>query len=760
MKRGNFLFIVVLLILAAVTTAQETVWFDYVIKPAVTEKEPLKRTRKIHPGVEHFSEFQPDAPRLINVLTIDLDNPRVRIEPEKGGDRAIFKGEKTSEMATRESRSGHIVIAGINADFWRGKYIPVGPFVDEGMIYKTHDVQRPRAVFLIDDKGTPHIGLADIYTTLIVDEKTTYPIDAINVGAEGDEVPTHLKDLFLYTEVFGESTKTAAEGRTEVVLRRITEDFIPNNPCDVEVTEILKDSGNTSLKPGEMVLSGTGESKDFLEKNLSKGLRVKIITRVPATDRPVVLMVGGLPLLLQGGEINIDNRREKIRDAFVTDRHPRTSLGISKDKKTLFLVVVDGRQPGLSIGTDLNWLAQYFKDLGAYEAMNLDGGGSSTMWVRGEIVNSPSDRTGERTVTNSLLVVSKTTQGRAQYLDIYPDSIHAAAEGSVPLKIIATDKNRNPIEITKGDLDITIPENIGRMAANDTFSASSQDAKGKIKASLKSCPCASCYVPVTIGQVASLKATPFPLLLRSGESVNIEITALDDDGTELAFEPADLKMSLPEIIKQKEVLCEFEGVKKGKGEIIISLGESKVSVPVYVDTFREISLFDFDNLPSPPAGEAEILSGLRFDKDKTSLSLEKTDKKQGEAAGRLDYAMEGGGLTAIYIPLNVEIAEEPHEITVWVKGDGKKGWLRAELQDSDGELFLMDFTNGAAGVYWEGWQQITVRGSDIIPKWTNPDARMDFPLTFSKLYVAQSREQYKGEGTLLFDALTAVYPPE
>jgi hypothetical protein len=76
--------------------------------------------------------------------------------------------------------------------------------------------------------------------------------------------------------------------------------------------------------------------------------------------------------------------------------HPRTAVGYSKNGKTLFIVVVDGRQPFYSQGITLAELAALMIDLGAHDAMNLDGGGSSTLVIRGEdgkthILNSPID---------------------------------------------------------------------------------------------------------------------------------------------------------------------------------------------------------------------------------------------------------------------------------------------------------------------------------------------------------------------------------
>jgi len=124
--------------------------------------------------------------------------------------------------------------------------------------------------------------------------------------------------------------------------------------------------------------------------------------------------IGGGPRILRDGKVSVENVEERLGASFSTDRHPRTAIGYSQDGRSLFLVVVDGRQPGYSVGMNLEELAHFMRTRlsrftesreNAYQALNLDGGGSTTMVVRQQIVNSPSDQTGERPVANALLVV-------------------------------------------------------------------------------------------------------------------------------------------------------------------------------------------------------------------------------------------------------------------------------------------------------------------------------------------------------------------
>jgi hypothetical protein len=111
--------------------------------------------------------------------------------------------------------------------------------------------------------------------------------------------------------------------------------------------------------------------------------------------------IGGFPLLLQGGQ-RVGDLEVAERPAFAAARHPRTALGLDSRQNLLWVAVVDGRQPGYSEGMTLPELAGLLEALGADEALNLDGGGSSVMVLRGVAVSRPSDATGERPVVNGL----------------------------------------------------------------------------------------------------------------------------------------------------------------------------------------------------------------------------------------------------------------------------------------------------------------------------------------------------------------------
>ena len=116
--------------------------------------------------------------------------------------------------------------------------------------------------------------------------------------------------------------------------------------------------------------------------------------------------IGGAGLLLLDGRELTDWTAERIAAGFETTRHPRTLIGTDADG-AIWLVTVDGRNPSLSLGMSFTELQRLSRRLGLRSVLNLDGGGSTTMWVAGRVVNHPSDPEGARKVSEAILVLPR-----------------------------------------------------------------------------------------------------------------------------------------------------------------------------------------------------------------------------------------------------------------------------------------------------------------------------------------------------------------
>ena len=152
-----------------------------------------------------------------------------------------------------------------------------------------------------------------------------------------------------------------------------------------------------TIPEGGYVISG---AKSVLGK-LQVGDRVKVdVNTVPEWEGVSHIISGG-PYLLKDGNVFIDVKEEKL--PAITGRNPRTAIGYTADNN-LVMVIVDGREKA-SVGMTLRELAAFMKSIGCYEAINLDGGGSSVLYIDGQIMNYPAQK-GGIALSNALTVSS------------------------------------------------------------------------------------------------------------------------------------------------------------------------------------------------------------------------------------------------------------------------------------------------------------------------------------------------------------------
>ena len=208
------------------------------------------------------------------------------------------------------------------------------------------------------------------------------------------------RSLVVYTPEFHRTTLTAPDG-IEVIVRRN------------RIIRIRDGEGSSTIPADGCVMSATGRNRDWVLSNLRIHALVHLeMTLIPDEAEKASLwkrasfIVGGGPQLIKDGKAAITAEAEKIAASFVTDRHPRTAIARLRNRR-LLIATVDGRQPGVSVGMSLTELASLLLEFDALEAINLDGGGSTTMVVSGKLVNKPSDQTGERPVSDAILILPR-----------------------------------------------------------------------------------------------------------------------------------------------------------------------------------------------------------------------------------------------------------------------------------------------------------------------------------------------------------------
>ncbi|MDT7546695.1 MAG: hypothetical protein QOE99_2805 [Actinomycetota bacterium] len=367
----------------------------------------LRRTPGLAPGVTHRVVHDGAGPFTENIATIDLS---AASSPD-----AVLAGNRLRGLAATSTigRQAGAVLA-INGDYFLSSGRPVHAFAQDGRLVQTPQLTG-RALGL-DASGTKvTMGFPDSRATLTTQSDTSTVTTAIprwNSGpATGDSVAA-------FTAA-GADLETPPNSDCYAGLAATGSPLVhPDGGVDIPmaVTGAPRCGGDAPVVPTTgVVLDGSryNPSGTFLE-SLQAGQAAQLTQSLGFPGAVDVL--GGTPVLLLNGVQQVQDFY--CSDAFC-DRQPRTAVGVTADGKML-LVVVDGRQPGYSVGMTLQELADLMQSLGAQNAINLDGGGSSTMWVNGVVANRPSDGA-QRGVGSALVVLPGSDPGQAD-LTVAPPS--------------------------------------------------------------------------------------------------------------------------------------------------------------------------------------------------------------------------------------------------------------------------------------------------------------------------------------------------
>lgn len=331
----------------------------------------------------------PDKPWSIHVFRVDLCHTELEFHTTCGKSNQ-FGMSTVPEQLRQFPKDLGLPIAAVNGDFYdKSRRYPGRP--RDLQIRDGELISSPSEhwAFYIDTQGKPQMAHVESRLRAIWSSGVSLPF-ALNIERENDQA-------VLYTQALGPSTQTRDGLELVLEAANTNSPWLPlaiGVALDARVREVRR-SGNTPLLPGQMVLS-LGPSLAAQIPTVKAGDTFQICTETVPSLKGVKTAIGGGPSLVRSGQIT--------QWTGFQPRHPRTAVGWNKTN--LFLVEVDGRQRRLSVGMTFPELAAYMAQLGCENALNLDGGGSSTMWVNGVVINSPSEGQ-ERPAPNALVVVNK-----------------------------------------------------------------------------------------------------------------------------------------------------------------------------------------------------------------------------------------------------------------------------------------------------------------------------------------------------------------
>lgn len=672
-------------------------------------------TTPIGPGIKlsNFERF--DARGWLNgeVMTIELGNDSISTD-------LLFPGSISSAKPLSDMAKDAGAIAGVNGDFFdiNNTKAPLGTVISEGEIVKGPQGSHTLTAS-IDENGLGYIS------TILLDGKVKLPNKEIKLDAL-NQYGISKDGIGLYTSIWGSAERSQAGSPVYEVM-----------VVDGKVTSVTEGAGSGEIPENAFVLVGREKGAEAL-KTLSVGDEVNV-EYAPKSDIDVTFAVGGNIKLVESGEI--------ISGLDDTTSAPRTAVGFSADRKTMILAAVDGRQTD-SRGMTYKELAELMKEYGAHYALNLDGGGSTTMVARKpgtesvNVVNEPSDGS-ERSVPNGIGIFAKAGSGELKSFAVETafdsDKSKRVFPGLTRTFIgLGHDENYSPVSV--GDIKWkALPADVGAFEEDGVFHAK-KSGNAIAQAQVKS---AKGSMEITVlGDLDRIEASEARLSLEIGKQSSFSVNGYDRGGYSAPIEARDVSLDYDETVISimENVDGSFTVVPKQDGAsalITINTQDEVAYLPVTiglatkkVDDFEEIGSWSFTKYPSA-----------------VGASMSHVDGKDGKGI-ELAYDFSTTTATrAAYLQASptIELPGDVQKIGLWVKGDGNGAWLRTVIEDAGNTRYTLTL---ADQVDWTGWKYVEA---------TVPEG-VRYPVKLWRIYPVETNKNEQYTGRLVFDDVTVKVP--
>ncbi|MFE2310783.1 phosphodiester glycosidase family protein, partial [Streptomyces sp. NPDC059411] len=639
--------------------------------------ETARTSRQVAPGIrlESYDRLEADRWLRIDELDVDLAGPGAGVRTEYLGGRGV--ATVADSAARHPAGPGRRVVAAVNGDFFdiRGTGAPLGPGIGAGRLLHAASPGAGRAVgFGADGTGRVlRIGL---------DGSVTLPGGAVRPLAGYNTARPPAEGFAAYTADWPAAELPALgvavelrEGRVAAVRAAVRRPARRERPA-----------------PGTTLLVAAGAAAPELAA-LRPGDAVAV------TARPVVPGGGPLPVGAVGG-------REALVVAGVAQNHdgepnntaaPRTAAGFSRDGRRLRLVTVDGRQHD-SGGLTLTELGRMMHRLGAYEALNLDGGGSSTLLaaLTGDtaltLENSPSDGR-LRPVPNGLVLTAPAGPGRAAGYRVEPlggiDGPARLFPGlSRTLTATAYDAALGPVSGAAGATGAAPDWSAGGGRARiDSAGVLRGLRPGRVDVHARRGTADGTLGLDVLGPLAGVRATPDRIgLAKEGESARFTLTGYDAQGAAATIEPRDVSLEFDR--SQWSVAADGRGGFTVTARVPRATGQLRAGVKgnraVAAELALGVGLSDRPLAVSEDAGRwtgrgaapAEGHPGR-------GLALTLPAAADGPAAP------DPARTAAAVPPRPLQVPELARSLSLWVGGDGSGARPTVELADADGGVVTL-----------------------------------------------------------------------
>lgn len=681
----------------------------------------------------------------VHVIKIDLSNPYVKLNAINNKEGVITDRGSVMNMV---KSSG--AVAGINADFFQTSStdgIPMGAQISGGALLTSPMQLSGMYMFGVTKDRKAVIDRYSFEGSVKAGDGSTFPLNGINQSSYTMEFPTkeasHLNAMYIYTSAWMDPERPSAAKYASP-----TEVLVQNG-----VVQQISDGKALAMTPPAdgYILRAHGKAAEYVRAHLQVGQQVSADYSLQSrsTGKNVdpasfETMVGGHTILVENGKAAAFSR--DISSISGSSPRSRTAIGYSSDGQTVYMVTAEDN--GSSTGLTLAELQSVLVKLGVSKAVNLDGGGSTTMVNRplgefGVQLSHPTEYgTTMREVSNGLGVFSLAPQGTAKGIKASGSGVLFIGQ-SASYELKGYDQYYNPIE--PGTVNsIWSSQGIGGSWSGNTFTAT-KPGSGSITVKSGS---ASDKLPVTVvgaDAVQSMSIGTSQASLEAGAQISVPVTVKLKDGGTYTLPSQSVKWEFQGLTASVDgdkltVNSVAEGTEVGYA---IARYDGYSALLTLVKGSGSQSLADFD-VKSPSfsftstagvTGSTQLAKGLDASNATNALRLN-YDFTSGSTDTRAAYAaLDGDGLA---------IGGQPTYISVDVFGDASLNWARAELTDAAGTKHLLTLSKA---IDWTGWRTFKVPLAES-------GKAVKYPVKLTRLYVASLKDgadERQASGSIAFD---------
>ncbi|MFA5833254.1 MAG: phosphodiester glycosidase family protein [Bacteroidota bacterium] len=691
----------------------------------------------VAPGVIH-TQYTLPGPFTLDVLEVDITNPNITLETYKPAGGLT----RTTIQSAANDKAGHRVIGAVNGGFFS---------FETG--WPIHNQLA---------NGKPVLGIPTNKSSVVFTENKKIYIDRFSFGGKifsrgGGSLAINESNTnrasgktTLYSSYRGGTTGTDASG-AEATLHIVNLSPATNDTLLAVVTQ--KGDGNSTIPiDGYVISGGSGSPTTFITSELKVNDTIKLYLAYNpisgATVKRLTQLISGNGHLIRNGVPyptlgDFDQSGASFNDA----RHPRTFIGQNADSTKVYLCTVDGRQSS-SLGMSFGEMAKFLVSLGITNAFNLDGGGSTTMVVRGEVVNSPSDPGGERSVANTLQVISTAPIGALNFLNIIESKANVFQGNTFQFHAEGKDQYYNPLALPVGTV-WSVDTTIGTIDSSGLFTAKNTNDSGWVRIYYNAITdSARVYVRV----IKELRVYPTSLVMTPGEQVTLAVYGVDSGNNSLPLQGT-------QVISQ----ITGQGINFSPSDnVVTATGFNKGTLQLSLDTVKKQLNYDFTGSDTTITVEKfndlflirNDVSGT--DPDNISFALNTDTIFSGPNSFRISYNFPTTDAVTALISTSFPLASRPDSLYIKVFGNGGGHSLKLIFIDKNGEQF---YITSPTVVSWNGaWQNVGFKTVNAKPMTTGI---LDFPITLSQIQIVIGENNAAGGkaiGAIFLDDIFVHYP--